>query len=191
MKATVRIFPQRNFKNRILVLAVLMILTLIISACSPSSAMQTFTGSGVTLKYPGSWQPIDATKSSTCSQPGLECIVAIGTPADGTNLNLIRADAAGLALDTIDQQAWAQLSATPDIQLTSREAKQIAGQSAIERVYNQPSAAAPGGRAYVMQVYMIVNGKFYSFTGFATSSDAFAKHQQEIGDMIGSVQFAP
>lgn len=168
----------------------LLIFTPILSACGSATPLQTFTGSGVTLKYPSSWQRVDMSANPVCSGSGFECVIQVGE-SDGTDVKIIRSDATGLTVDYLDEQGWAPLAAMTDAHLTSRDTIQINGQAAVQRVYDLSSPKATSGRAYIMQIYVIANGQFYSFTYFAPNSDAFNKHQQTFRDIISSVQFKP
>jgi hypothetical protein len=155
---------------------------------------QVFKGDVFTFTYPGSWQVNDGlSQQDFCKQPSVECLIAIGSPADGTNLNLLRYSLdQEVTLEELDPVLWAQFKATTsDVTLESKDAIELGGQPAIRRIFSMPSTNAPGGRAHLLQIYAVKGLAFYQFTVWAPNANALTQHRAEVDALTTSFQFTP
>ncbi len=154
---------------------------------------QVFQGNDLTLTYPGAWKVLDMSQQDVCKQRGVECLIQIGSPSDGTNINLVRFTLDQEAsVEEVDQALWAQFeSGAPDVALESREAMEVGGQPAVRRIFNMPSQQVPSERAHLLQIFIVKELSLYQFTVFAPSADALTQHLAEIEEITKSLQFTP
>jgi hypothetical protein len=154
---------------------------------------QVFHGDAFTLVYPSGWQVVDIDQPDICKQPGVECLITIGSPSGDGGINLMRFSLDQEAtLEELDQALWAQFeSSTPDVAQESREAVEVGGQPAIRRIFNYPYPQATSGRVHVVQIYIVKGLALYQFTLSAPSAEALTQHQAAIEAITASLQFEP
>jgi hypothetical protein len=171
------------------IVTALLLATALAAGCVAVSMPQTFEGDRLTLVYPGRWSTIDPDEMR--QYPGGELLFVAYPPDDGTSVNLTRtAFENGDDIDDVDRREWAAFEASnPGVILESREIIEVGGQPAARRDYSIPYEGVPGGRAHLIQVYIVDSGSLYVLTGWAPSADALRQHQAEIEGIVASIRF--
>jgi hypothetical protein len=175
--------------------AILFVVFLVSQSNNTMKAMgpQTFSGSGIQLTYPGNWQPVDISQSTTCKQTGVTCVMAL-SPADGTSFNIIRTTLPqATTMDAVaDVQLWQQYhSGAPTATRTGDTLITVGGQPAVRWLMDLPSTAVASGHDYIDQVYVVNGTAFYTITGLAITQDTLTTYQPTIDGIVSSIKFTP
>lgn len=156
------------------------------------SQTKTYQGEGFTLRYPEDWEMGDTARQPLCGQEGIECPFTLIHPdKESTTLSLARYELAEPAtVQELDDFFWDMfLRNTPGANLESRNELRVAGQPAVQRVFNAPSIAADGERRYLVQTVLVKDAWFYQFTGWTTSLQARSNLRPVFEEIIRSLKF--
>jgi hypothetical protein len=145
------------------------------------------------VTLPDGWEPIDSPSLGSFALPGAEALFALAHAShDGSNVSLIRYPLPVRAsLDDVEREAWSMYEAmASDLKVESREVTNVDGLRAIRRVHSEPSDISPEGRAYILQYFAVSGRTLFIFTGWTPSSEALARHKDDIETIVASIDLA-
>jgi hypothetical protein len=159
-------------------------------ASPPPEGYTTLGDDRFTLTYPSDWQELDTSEQQICKARNVTCF-AVRHSTEDLTVQLTRYTIDGEpTAEEADQAIWNEITVPSyaSVSVDERDTlMEIGGHPAVKRLFH--GTLPSGEEEYVLSIIAVNGYDIYQFGGLTSSAEALEQYQEEMEEIISSVQF--
>jgi hypothetical protein len=160
------------------------------AASPPPEGYATLGDDRFTLTYPSDWQELDTSEQQICKARNVTCF-AVRHSTEDLTVQLTRYTIDGEpTAEEADQAIWNEITVPSyaSVSVDERDTlMEIGGHPAVKRLLH--GTLPSGEEEYVLSIIAVNGYDIYQFEGLTSSAEALEQYQEEMEEIISSVQF--